>query len=78
MEEDKLKTIIANIFEIDFNNVNESTSQDTISNWDSIHHLNLIVSLEESFNITFTDEETVDLTSFKTIKKILKEKGISL
>ncbi|MEO6813715.1 MAG: acyl carrier protein [Ginsengibacter sp.] len=76
--EEKLRNIIGNVFEIDPDQVNEVTSQDTLANWDSIHHLNLIVSLEESYNVNFTDEETVQLTNYKVIKSILQEKGAFL
>ncbi len=75
--ENTLKTIIANVFEIPLADVNELTTQDTVENWDSVHHLILILSLEESFNITFSDEETVELSGYKKIKSILSEKGIA-
>ena len=78
MTEQQLKNLVANVFEIEADDVNETTSQETLSNWDSIHHLSLIASLEESLGVFFTDEETVQLTSYNQIKTLLKEKGITL
>lgn len=72
----KLKQIIANVFEVNIEDVNETSSQDTLDNWDSIHQLNLVFALEEAFNIQLTDEDVVQLLSFELIKLILEEKGI--
>ena len=75
--ENKLKNIIANVFGIDIKNVNDLTSKDTIENWDSVNQLNLLLSLEESYNLSFTDEESIQLTNYKLVKSILQAKGIS-
>lgn len=72
----KLKQIIANVFEVNIEDVNETSSQDTLDNWDSIHQLNLVFALEEAFNIQLTDEDAVQLLSFELIKIVLEEKGI--
>jgi acyl carrier protein len=74
--EEKLKQILANVFETEIENINNDTSQDTLDNWDSIHHLNLILALEEAYNIQLSDEEVVQLLSFQLIKIILEEKGV--
>jgi acyl carrier protein len=36
--------------------------------------MNLIVALEEEFNIQFTDEEMLQMLNFQLISLILKEK----
>lgn len=72
----RLKQIIANVFEVNIDDVNETSSQDTLDNWDSIHQLNLVFALEEAFNIQLTDEDAVQLLGFELIKIVLEEKGI--
>ena len=57
--------------------LNEDSSPDTVENWDSLKHMNLILALEEEFNITFSDEEIVEMLSVKIIVKTLKEKGVT-
>lgn len=56
------------------NNVNEKTSQSNCSNWDSMHHLNLAVELEDAFDISLEPEEIADMKSFNDILKIISLK----
>ena len=74
--EEKLKQIIANVFEVEMELINNDSSQDSIENWDSIHQLNLVFAIEESFDVQLTDEDAVQLLSYQLIKVILEEKGI--
>ena len=48
-------------------------SQDNIDNWDSLKHFDLIVSLEEEFDIVFPVEEIGYMVSFKLIKVVVEE-----
>lgn len=74
---EKLRQVMADIFEVEVDNINEESSQDTLESWDSIHHMNLVFALEEVFEIQLSDEEAVQLQSFKQVKKILQESGIA-
>ena len=69
----RIKLIMSTIFEIDINTINDKSSFDTIENWDSMNHMNLIVALEEEFNIQFSDDDIENLLNFKLIKFIIKE-----
>ena len=72
--ENKIKDIIASVFGIDPKDVDDNASPDTIENWDSIRHMNLVVALEEEFAIEFDDEELVDMVNYKIIQATIKEK----
>jgi len=39
--------------------------------------MTLVVSLEEEFDVQFTDEETLEMVSYPLIKMTLEEKGVS-
>ena len=43
--------------------------------WDSLKHMELIVSLEGSFDVQLTFEEIVAMQSVGEIKRVLKERG---
>lgn len=50
----------------------ESAMED-IPEWDSLKHIQLIIAIEEEFEITIDFSDTLDMTSIPTIKnKILK------
>jgi len=68
-----IQEIMAVVFEMSKESITSESSQDSIRNWDSIKHLDLIISLEEEFNIIFPVEEIGHLVSFKLIKIIIEE-----
>lgn len=45
----------------------------TIESWDSLKHMNLVIALEDEFQITIPDEEIGNLLSFSLIKLIVGE-----
>lgn len=71
---DQIKELMANIFEVEVSDIGEDASPETIESWDSLKHMNLIVALEEEFNVQFTDEEMLQMLNFQLISLILKEK----
>lgn len=76
--EEKLKKIIGSVFKIDASSVNNETSPDTVENWDSLNHLNLVLALEEGFDVSFTEEQTVEILNFELIKMSLQELGVDI
>jgi acyl carrier protein len=72
--EEKIKEIIATVFNENIANIGEDASQDTIEGWDSLNHMNLVVMLEEEFEIEFDDDEISELLNFKLISHIIKQK----
>jgi acyl carrier protein len=70
----QIKELMANIFEVEVSDIGEDASPENIESWDSLKHMNLIVALEEEFNVQFTDEEMLQMLNFQLISLILKEK----
>ena len=44
--------------------------------WDSMGHFNLLMTIEDEFNIKFTTKEVTELKSLAQIEESLKKKGI--
>jgi acyl carrier protein len=72
--EGRVKKVMSDVFNIDVSLINNESSPDNIENWDSLKHMNLIVALEEEFEIEFDDEEIVDSMNFALILYILTSK----
>ena len=49
-----------------------------MKDWDSVHQLNIIASLEDAFDIMFDPEDIMEFTSFKVGKEILRKYGIKI
>lgn len=72
--ENKIKNVMSSVFDVDVNEILEDTSPDSLDNWDSMAHMNLIVGLEEEFSILFDQDEITEMLNFKLICLIISEK----
>ena len=75
-QEKKLKELLAKIFSVDASAITDNTTPDTLENWDSLRHMNLVVALEEEFDVELTDDQVVEILSYQLIKIVLQEHGI--
>jgi acyl carrier protein len=50
----------------------------SIPQWDSVGHMSMIGSLEETFNITLEMDDIIDFSSYEFGKKILKKYKIKI
>jgi acyl carrier protein len=57
--------------------VKPESSPDTIANWDSLQHLNLVLALEQEFNVQFTPEEIEQILSVELAAALLDEKRVA-
>jgi len=64
---DNIKQIIAQVLNIPVGEINDDASTQTITNWDSLNHMNIIFAIEEQLGITFEDDEIMNLTSLDKI-----------
>ena len=72
--QNRIKQVMSNVLNISVDSIKNSSSPDNIESWDSIKHMNLIIALEEEFEIQFNDSEIVDSMSYALILDILKNK----
>ncbi len=70
----KIKEIMAQVFEIPAECIGDDASPDTIEQWDSLHHLYLVLALEENFGTKFTEDEIVEMLNLKLVLLTLREK----
>ena len=74
MIDSTLKNILSEVFSQ--NNICLDDSIDTIEEWDSMLHMELIIALEESYSIRIEPEDIVTLTDVKSIQDYLNNKGL--
>ena len=75
--EQLLKNTLAIVFNVPADLIGEESSMDTLSQWDSVKHLNLVLAIEDAFNVSLTEEQSLEILSFPLIKVVLSEHGIS-
>lgn len=70
--ETRVKRVMSNTFGIDIEQISDDASPDSIAKWDSLKHMQLILSLEEEFCIEFSDKEVVEVVSYQKILEALR------
>jgi len=73
--EDKLKQVFKQLFNIKPEDFREDLDVNSVRGWDSMNHLNLIIALEKSFGVSFTNEEVIQMASVKSIIETLRKKN---
>jgi len=71
--EDRIKNVMSAVFEISVEQITEDSSPDTIESWDSLKHMNLVIALEDEFNISIPDSEVANILTFTLIVYVVKE-----
>ena len=69
----KIKEVMSAVFEIPLESISDDSSYDNFENWDSLRHLNLILALEEEFEVSIPDEEVGNLVNYKLIELIIND-----
>jgi acyl carrier protein len=75
--EEKLKEVMAAVFSVSTSAITPIASPDTIKNWDSLRHMNLVLALEQEFDVEFTDDQVVEILTYPLIKIVLGEHGVA-
>ena len=55
----------------------EMTAKD-VAAWDSFNHINLIIAIEEAFDVKFTNREIVGMSKVGDLVDILQRKGCAV
>lgn len=72
-----LKNTVAGVLGISPDDINDDSSMDNLSEWDSVKHLNLVLAIEEVFGVSLTEEQSLEMLSFSLIKLVLSEHNIN-
>ena len=71
----ELRQILTNVLQV--KSISEQDSAETVATWDSVRHLTLMTAIEERFNIIFSADQMMDLTSVSAIVDALDHRGPS-
>ena len=70
----EVRQIVADIFNLPLECITAQSSPDTIEGWDSLQQVNLVVALEQNFNLQFVPEEIIQMLSIELIALLIEEK----
>jgi acyl carrier protein len=70
----RVRQILADIFNVGLERLEADSSPDTIENWDSVNHINMVIALEQEFGVEFAPEEIERLLTFHAICELINSK----
>ncbi len=75
---EKYNDIFVQVFSADITQLGDKYCKETVSEWDSVHQLNIISLMEETFDLMLDPEDIMACTSYNAGKDILAKNGIEL
>lgn len=74
--EDRLSAIFLDLLPNESDHIQDCARGNAVE-WDSMVQLRLIISIEEEFNVILSDEDAIDITSYKMALAVLTDIGIN-
>jgi acyl carrier protein len=67
----RVREIACDVLEAD---VAAESSPETVASWDSVHHLNLVLALEEEYGFQFSPEEMDEAQTVGSLARVVSAK----
>lgn len=71
---DRVRQIASDILQVPADRLGPESSPQQIDSWDSVHHLNLVLALEQEFDVQLDPEDIDQMTDIAQIVSTLKRK----
>lgn len=72
----RIEKVFATILDIPLESINDNTSPENTPQWDSLKAMDLVLGLEEAFDVRLTTKEIVSMRSIQLVHKVLAAKGV--
>jgi acyl carrier protein len=70
------EAVIARTFGQELAAIDDTTSSDSVEEWDSLGQINLVIELESAYGVSFSPEEAMSMTNVAAIKNVLRGHGV--
>lgn len=71
----KIQTVFSEILEDDNISISEETSPETLEEWDSFAHIQIVLALEKAFGIKFSSKEVFEWQNVGDILNSIAQKS---
>ena len=75
---EKYNNIFVQVFGAKPEDLGEQFCKENVPTWDSVHQLNIISLMEETFDLMLDPEDIMACTSYNAGKEILAKNGVAL
>lgn len=71
---EQIRAMASDLFGVPVEQITAASSPQTLENWDSIQHLNLVLAVEEKFGVQLSPEEIEEMKSVGETAKLVESK----
>jgi acyl carrier protein len=68
-----VRNIASDIFGVPANKITAESSPETIGNWDSMQHLNLVLAVEEKFGVQLEPEDIEQMKNVGAVAALVEK-----
>jgi len=69
---ERVRNVASDIFGIPADKITAESSPESIENWDSMQHLNLVLAIEEKFGVQFDPEDIEEMKNIGAVAKLVE------
>lgn len=73
----RIDNLLAEVLQIPPATITDDLAMKNVDAWDSLRHMELVVSLEQSFALQLSFDEIVAMQSVRGIKNVLRQRGVN-
>ena len=70
---ERVRNIASDIFGIPADRITAESSPETIENWDSMQHLNLVLAIEEKFGVQLDPEDIEQMKNIGAVAALVEK-----
>ena len=72
----RLANVFAQVFDQPADSFSDDSSQENTLNWTSLQHVKLLVSIENGYEVRFSNVEMSTMRTLRDIREVLSNKGV--
>jgi len=73
----RVAKVFSEVLGVAADTITDDTSPDNTPQWDSMAAMNLVVALEDEFDVRLSTAEIVSMRTVAIVKKVLASKGVA-
>ena len=70
---EQVRSVASDIFGVPAEKITAESSPETIENWDSMQHLNLVLAVEEKFGVQLNPEDIEQMKNIGAVAKLVEK-----
>jgi len=71
----ELRNLLADVFEVRPESISDKDTYETIKNWDSLRHLQMVMAIEQRYNLQVDSEQIPNIKSVADIVQLVERAG---